>query len=81
MPSIRDLAERHLPGDGYTIERREFLDGDERTLAVHHVGWSPTNHVTYRLWKDLGQIWVEYYEHDVRRDRRVYGYELSERAI
>jgi hypothetical protein len=79
--SIHTLAERHLPNEGYTIERREFQDGDERTVAVHHVGWSSTTYLTYKLWKELGEIWIEYHEHDVRRDRRVFSYELTDRVI
>jgi hypothetical protein len=79
--TIHDLADRHLPGDDYTVERREFTDGDTRTLARYSVGWSSTNYRQYTLWQDLGEIWVEYYEHDVRRDRRRFRFELGERVI
>lgn len=78
---IHDLAKRHLPGEDYTIERREFTDGDSRTLAVYSEGWSSTNYLTYRLWMDLGEIWVEYYENDTRRDRRIFRYGLTERVV
>jgi len=81
MADIHTLAQRHLPGDDYTIVRREFTDGDERTLAKYSEGWSATNYRTYTLWKEFGEIWIEYYEHDVRRDRRVFRYQLSERVI
>lgn len=80
MVDIHDLASRHLPGD-YTVDRREFTDGDERTLAKHSVGWELGTRIDYVLWKELGQIWVEYFEGDTQRDRAVYTYELGERAI
>lgn len=81
MTDIHTLAEQHLPGEGYTIERREFQDGDTRTVAVYNVGWSATNYRSYKLWKDRGEIWIEYFEHDVRRDRRIFRYEPDQRVI
>jgi hypothetical protein len=55
----------------YTVEKREFADGDTRTLVKHTVGWSPTNHVTITVWCERGSVWREYYEHDRRRTREV----------
>jgi len=81
MADIHDLADRHLPGEDYTVVRREFTDGDERIVAKYNEGWSPTNYRTYKLWKERGEIRVEYAEGDVRRDRRIFRYELTDRVI
>jgi hypothetical protein len=78
---IHELAKQHLPGD-YTVIKREFTDGDSRTLAKHAQGHGELGCATeFTLWKELGQIWVEYYEHDIQRDRRVLPYELQERVV
>lgn len=81
MTDIYKLAEAHLPGEDYTIERREFTDRDTRTIAVYNYGWSHDNYIQYQLWKDSMEIWVEYYEHDTRRDRRIYSINLEDRVI
>jgi len=78
---IHVLANQHLPGD-YTVERREFTDGSYRVTAVHAIGHGELgNRTEYRLWRDKAEIWVEYYEGDTRRDRRVYSINLKERAV
>lgn len=58
-------------GDGYTIERKEFADGDTRTVVVHAVGWGPTCYIQIQAWLEREDVWVEYYEGDVRRSRTV----------
>ena len=79
--AIHDLADRHLPG-GYTVERREFTDGDERVTAVHAQGHGVVGDRTeMRLWRDRREIWVEYYEGDVQRDRRIYPIGLNDRVV
>ena len=79
--SIKKLAERHLPGD-YTIERREFTDGDRRDTAVHALGYGEVGCRTEtRLWKESGNVCVDYYEHDVLRTRDVYNINLQNRIV
>lgn len=79
--TIGELADRHLPGD-YTIERREFTDGDRRDTAVHAIGYGELGCRTeIRLWKQSGDVWVEYYEGDVRRSRSAYNIGLQERVV
>jgi len=68
-------------GDGYTIEYREFTDGDTRTLIKHNVGWSATCYVTVTVWVGRRDVWVEYYEGDTRRSRGVYPLDLSGRVV
>jgi len=78
---IHALAKRHLPGDDYTIHRTEFNDGTTCTRARYSEGWSATNYQTYELRKERGELWIEYYEGDVRRDRRIFRFELTDRVI
>lgn len=78
---IHTLAQRHLPGEDYTVTRKEFTDGDTRTTAKYTYGWSHDNYVDITLWKGTGDVWVEYYEHDVRRNREIYGWKLKERIV
>jgi len=76
---MRQLADAHLPGD-YTIQHTIFNDGDERWKATHSVGWELGTRYDYVLWGD-GELWVEYYEGDSRRDRRIYRTQLQERMV
>jgi len=75
---VVDLQEAHKIGAGlfgegcYTVERREFADGDWRTLVKHSVGWSATCYVQVTVWVGRGDVWVEYYEGDVRRCRDIH---------
>ena len=81
MTNIHKLAKTHLPGEDYMVEHREFTDGDTRTIAKYNYGWDHDNYIQYQLWEHFMEIWVEYYEHDVRRDRRIYSIDLGERVI
>lgn len=67
---------QELFDDAYTIEHRQFSDGDDRVLIKHSYGWSATEYVTITIWMKQDMVWVEYYEDDNRRTRDVY--ELSE---
>ena len=61
-----------LFGEGnYLITTREFQDGDTRTVVEHNVGWSSTCYVSVKVWIGRGDVWVEYYEGDVRRCREI----------
>ena len=77
---VYDAADRHLSG-AYTIDRREFMDGDTRTVAKHSYGWERGCRVTEKLWFERGELWIEYYEGDTLRDRQVYRTGLTERAV
>jgi hypothetical protein len=57
------VGERHF-GDAYTVERREFADGDQRVLVKHHEGWSGVEYVTVEIWCTLGKVTRRYYEND-----------------
>lgn len=59
-------------GHAYTVERREFADGDSRTIVKHTSGWSSTCYVTALVWLGRGEVWVEYYEGDDRRAREIF---------
>lgn len=63
---------QELFGKNYTIEHRQFSDGDDRVLVKHNYGWSATNYVTISIWMRREDVWVEYYENDNRLTRDVY---------
>lgn len=74
MPGLRyahDLGRDLFGEDRYTVERREFADGDTRTIVKHSVGVSATCYITVQVWIGRGSVWVEYYEGDDRRAREV----------
>lgn len=69
-------------GDAYTVERREFADGDTRTLVIHTAAaWSATNYVQITVWCERGSVWREYYEHDRRRTRETIPFEEWDGSI
>lgn len=70
METARNLATEWF-GDGYTLERREFSDGDTRTVIKHNVGWAATCYIQVLVWVGREQVWVEYYEGDTRRCREI----------
>jgi hypothetical protein len=76
---IHTLADRHLSGD-YTVEKREFTDGDSRELARHSIGWELGTRFAEVLWRN-GDFWIEYYEGDTLRDRRVFSWDLRSRVV
>jgi len=70
MATAHDLATEWF-GDGYTIERREFADGDTRTVIIHALGASATCYLQIQAWVGREEVWVEYFEDDIRRCREI----------
>lgn len=68
---LERLAEEYLSGE-YTVQETKFTDGDSRTKLIHSYGWSPTNYLQEILWVGRGEIWLEYYEDDIRRLRETF---------
>ena len=68
---VNELAESLFGEGNYTVDYREFSDGDDRTIIKHSVGWSATNYITAKIWVGRSEAWVEYYESDVMRNREV----------
>jgi len=74
IEQARPLAVQ-LFDDAYTIERREFADGDSRTEIKHSVGVSATCYITVRVWVGRAEVWIEYFEDDTRRCREIMPFE------
>ena len=69
--TVHDLADKHLSGD-YTVQKTMFTDGDSITKLIHNYGWSHDNYLQETLWVERGEIWLEYYEDDIRRLRETF---------
>jgi len=68
VTDANDLAERWF-GSAWTIDRREFSDGDTRTVITHSVGVSSTCYIQVKVWVERESVWIEYHEGDTRRFR------------
>ena len=71
MQSAHDLGTELFGPENYTVEHREFTDGDSRTIVSHAIGWSSTNFINIQVWMSKSEVWVDYHEHDCRRSRTI----------
>lgn len=69
MQDPHDIGREWFGAGNYTVEYREFADGDTRTVIKHAVGHSATCYIQVQVWTGRREVWVEYYEGDVRRCR------------
>lgn len=76
---MSDIGKRWF-GDDYTVERREFTDGDDRVLVKHAVGPAPDEYVEIIIWTTQRMVWVDTYE-GRRIHRSVYHMDLQERVV
>lgn len=71
IEDAHNFAQNHFD-DAYSVDHRQFADGTDRIVIVHHLSISPTERIDIKIWYTRDEVSLKYVLHDETRYHANY---------